>query len=176
MQNVNGVFGVAVAAAIVALAACAAPGPTQYAAADAKGYGFSETRVEQNRYRVVYRGGGGVPADVVESYALRRAAELTLAGGYDWFRVVGRDLSGDERGGVSVGAGVGGASYGRRTGVGVGVGGNLGRVGARVYYTARLEVLMGSGERPEADNGEIYDARSVIEAQASGYDASDTEE
>lgn len=148
------------------LAACAATGPTTYGAADAKGFGYEETRIENDRYRVMYRGSGGMPPELVEDYALLRAAELALANGYDWFRVVARDLSGEERGGVSVGAGFGTGSYGRRSSVGVGVGGDLGRVGAQAFYTARLEVLFGSGEKPE--DGGAYDAASLTGAIASG--------
>lgn len=149
-------------AALLALAACAAVGPAVYGPADKNGYGYQDTRIEQDRYRIVYRGSGGMTPEQVEDYALRRAAELTLQEGYDWFRVAGRDMAGEQRGGVSLGAGVGGSSYGSRTGVGVGVGGNLGSVGAKDYFTSRLEILMGSGEAP--DDPEIYDARSVLDA------------
>ncbi|MEM8772375.1 MAG: hypothetical protein AAGD92_12055 [Pseudomonadota bacterium] len=148
-------------AAALFLAACAATGPAEYGAANEKGFGYAEQRIEAGRYRITYRGSGGMPPELVEDYALRRAAELAVADGYDWFRVADRSLSGEERGGVSLGAGVGGGNVGRRSGVGVGVGGNFGRVGAQDFFTARLEVLMGVGERP--DSGEVYDARSVLD-------------
>jgi len=148
------------------LAACAAVGPAAYGPADEKGFGFSQTRIEDDRYRVVYRGSGGMRPEQVEDYALRRAAELALDEGYDWFRVVSRDMARDQRGGVSLGAGVGSGSYGRRSGVNVGVGGNFGKVGAQDYFTARLEVLMGKGEAPD-DSG-AYDARSIA-SSFSGY-------
>lgn len=154
--------------ASVCLVACAATGPAAYGPADAKGFGYEETRIENDRYRVVYGGSGGMPPELVEDYALRRAAELALDNGYDWFRVVGRDISGEERGGVSVGAGFGTGSYGRRSSVGVGVGGDLGRIGAQAFYTARLEVLFGSGEEPE--DGDVYNAASIASAVApAGY-------
>ena len=149
------------AISLFALSACAAAGPASYGAADAKGFGYAEQRIEDDRFRVSYQGSGGMPPALVEDYALRRAAELTLQQGYDWFRVAGRDLAGEERGGVSVGTGFGSSSYGRRSSVGVGVGADLGRVGAQEYYAARMEILMGSGEAP--DDGEVYDARSVLE-------------
>lgn len=148
-------------AAACSLAACAAVGPATYGAADGKGFGYEDTRIEADRYRITYRGSGGMPPEVVEDYALRRAGELALQNGYDWFRVVGRDVSGEQRGGVGIGAGVGGGSYGRRSGVGVGVGGDLGTVGGRDYFTVRMEVLMGEGERP--DDGDAYDARDVVD-------------
>lgn len=143
------------------LAACAAAGPAAYGPADERGFGFDEQKIEDGRYRVIYGGSGGMPPGMVEDYALRRAAELTLGEGYDWFRIVGSDLVGEERGGVGVGAGFGTGSYGRRSSVGVGVGGDFGRVGAQEYFTARIEILMGSGEPPAADD--VFDARSVLD-------------
>ena len=146
--------------AILALAACAAVGPASYGPADEKGFGYEETRIEANRFRIVYNGSGGMPPEIVEDYALRRAAELTLAEGFEWFRVIARDIAHDERGGVSIGAGFGTGSYGRRSSVGVGVGGNFGKVGAQDYFSVRLEVLMSDGETPE--EGAAYNARSVL--------------
>lgn len=144
-----------------ALCACAAVGPAAYGPADKNGFGYEETKVESDRYRIVYRGSGGMSPEQVEDYALLRAAELALANDYDWFRVVGRDVTGEQRGGVGVGAGFGTGSYGRRSGVSVGVGGDLGTIGGRDYFTVRMEVLMGSGEPPE--DGQYYDAREIQE-------------
>ncbi len=149
------------------LAGCAATGPGGYSAATGDDFGYTEMRIEENRYRVVYRGSAGMPPEVVEDYALRRAAELTIQNGFDWFRVVARDLMHEERGGVSLGAGVGTGSYGRRSGVSVGVGGDFGKVGANDYFTARIEVLMSEGEAP--DDAEAYDAASVIESFTGDY-------
>ncbi|MEO1253152.1 MAG: hypothetical protein AAFW81_12505 [Pseudomonadota bacterium] len=160
--------------AVLLLASCAAAGPAQYGPAGEDGFGYSEQKIEDGRYRIAYGGSGGMPPEMVEDYAYRRAAEIALAGGYDWFRIVGRSLSGEERGGVSLGGGVGSGSYGRRSGVSVGVGGNFGRVGAQEYYTARIEVLLGEGEKPA--DGEVYDARSVldsIEGSAPNYGLED---
>ncbi len=143
------------------LAACAATGPAQYGPSGASNFGYSSTKIEADRYRIVYRGSGGMPPEMVEDYALRRAAELALANGYDWFRVASRDMAQEERGGVSIGAGFGSGSYGRHGGGSVGVGGNVGRVGAQDYFTVRMEVIMGKGEAP--DDGGAYDALSVID-------------
>lgn len=101
-----------------------------------------------------------MPPEMVEDYALKRAAELALQNGYDWFRVIARQTTGEQRGGVGLGAGVGGGSYGRRSGVGVGVSGDLGTIGGRDYFTTRMEVLMGEGEPPE--DGDYYDAQDVV--------------
>ncbi|MEZ5897054.1 MAG: hypothetical protein R3C51_11715 [Parvularculaceae bacterium] len=150
-----------IVAAMLTLGACATAVGTAYGPADSKGYGYTQTRIEADRYRVSFAGDGATPPELVEDYALLRAAELAVENGYDWFRVVGRSLDGEEKGGVGLGAGVGTGSYGGRSSVGVGVGGNLGTVGARRFYTARLEVLFGSGDAP-VDNAGVYDARSVI--------------
>ena len=148
--------------AALCLAACAATGPAAYGPADDRGFGYEETRIERDRYRVVYRGSGRMPPEQVEDYALRRAAELALADDYQWFRIVSRNLSGEQRGGVSVGAGLGSGSVGRRSSVGVGVSGDLGRIGAQDFFTARLEVLLGAGDAP--DENDVYDAASILAA------------
>lgn len=165
---------VLIAICLFFLTACAAVGPARYGPADAKGFGFAEQRIEDDRFRVSYQGSGGMPPALVEDYALRRAAELTLQQGYDWFRVASRDLAGEERGGVSVGAGFGSGSYGRRSSVGVGVGADLGRVGAQEYYTVQMEILMGSEAAP--DDSEVYNARSVLESLTGPAPYSYTEE
>lgn len=149
------------AAASLLLGACATAIGTSYAPADEKGYGYTEQRVEADRFRITFRGDGATPPEAVEDYALLRAAELAVENGFDWFRVIARTMDAQDKGGVGIGAGVGSGSVGRRSAVGVGVGGNLGTIGARRFYTARIEVLMGKGEPPEGDG--VYDARSVIE-------------
>ena len=142
------------------LFACATAVGTGYQAADSKGYGYSDQRVEADRYRVTFAGDGATPAEAVEDYALRRAAEIARANGYDWFRVVARSVDAEDKGGVGVGAGVGTGSYGRRSGVSVGVGGDLGTIGSKRFYTARLEVLLGKGPMPEG--ADYYDADDVM--------------
>ena len=153
---------IAIVAVALFLASCAATGPAAYGPADAKGFGYAETRIEADRYRITYGGSGGMSPGMVEDYALRRAGEVALREGYDWFRVVALEITGEERGGVSLGAGFGTGSYGRRSGVGVGVGGNVGKVGAQEYYTARLEVLLGKGAPPDDDR--VYDAASIVDS------------
>ncbi|MEM1396193.1 MAG: hypothetical protein AAGH38_01945 [Pseudomonadota bacterium] len=144
-------------------AACATGAGTVYGPANERGYGFSDFRVESNRYRVTFSGDGATSRDQVEAYALRRAAELTDQNGYDWFLVVFEETYGDVRGGANVGLGFGSGSFGRRGGVGVGVGGDVGRVGGRQYYTTRLEILLGNGDKPE-DEQRVYDAKGIIDA------------
>ncbi|MGH8443994.1 MAG: CC0125/CC1285 family lipoprotein [Solimonas sp.] len=70
------------AAGAAALAACATATPYQ---PNARGYGYSEQRIEQNRFRVTFSGNSDTPKQTVENYLLYRAAELTLQSGFDYF-------------------------------------------------------------------------------------------
>lgn len=142
------------------LASCATAVGTGYQAADSKGYGYADQRIEGDRYRVTFRGDGATPPEAVEGFALKRAAEIARSNGYDWFRVAGRSLEAEDKGGVGIGAGLGTGSYGRSSGVSVGVGGDLGTIGAKRFYTARLEVLLGKGPKP--DGPDYYDAVGVL--------------
>jgi hypothetical protein len=153
-------------AAGLGLSACASLAPYG-AQAGPNGQGYSEQRIESNRYRVTYNG-VGAPGPVAD-YALLRAAELTTSQGYDWFEVTQRWTDGrpDSAGGVrpNVGVSYGGGSYrgpyGRYSGSGVGVGVGLNFSGPSATSTS-LEVVMGRGAKP--DRPEAYDARGVQEA------------
>lgn len=72
------------------VAACATP--TQYRAAQFEGdEGYSEVRIEADRYRVTFEGNTLTDLDRVQNLTLLRAAELTLLEGFDWFEIVGSD-------------------------------------------------------------------------------------
>ncbi len=86
---------IAGAAAAMLLTACATQ--TAYAPQDASGYGYSESRIESNRFRVSFRGNSLTDQETVETYLLYRAAELTLQTGYDWFEIVDRDTEANRR-------------------------------------------------------------------------------
>jgi hypothetical protein len=149
--------------AAAALAGCAAVPTVYQPAAGPQGVGFSEYRIEADRYRVTFRGGPGAPPEQVADYALLRAADLTLAQGYDWFRVAERDMrqaGPDNRPRMSIGTG--GESFGRHSSVGLGVGTsfNLGQGGPPVATT--LEILMGKGPTPRGVD--VYDAHEVRKA------------
>jgi len=47
--------------------------------------------VEQNRYRVTFRGNAMTSRETVETYLLYRAGELAVSHGYDWFVMADRD-------------------------------------------------------------------------------------
>ena len=103
--------------AALALSACATA-PTQFQpAARPGGVGFSEMRIEPGRYRVTFQGGPGALPAQVEDYALLRAADLAIAEGYDWFRVIDRETRQNGYTGATLGVGIGGMSFGRAPGL-----------------------------------------------------------
>ena len=71
------------------LSACVQPTP--YQPAPPQGFGYSEDRLDQNRFRITFRGNASTARETVEDYLLYRAAELTLQNGFDHFLMVGRD-------------------------------------------------------------------------------------
>lgn len=127
-----------------------APGP--------QAAGFSEIRLEQDRYRVTYRGSVNADQARIEDLALLRAADLALENGYSWFRVVNRfgDVSAPR--GPMISLGTGGASFGGHSSVGLGLGTSfaLGGSGTRAVT---LEVQFGSGSSPS--DRDAYDAADV---------------
>ena len=143
--------------AAAAMTACTSTQP--YGPADSSGaQGYLVQPIENNRYRVSYT---ALSQQEARQYALRRAAEVTVENGGEWFRVV-RSYTDTERGGsgggssVSVGGSSG--SYGSGVGVGVGIGLPLG--GSKEKVTESLEIITGSGDKPA--DAEIYDAQSVL--------------
>jgi hypothetical protein len=144
--------------ATLALAACATPTVFQPAASPG-GVGYSDFRIEPGRYRVMFRGGSGASPDQVMDLALVRAADLTLADGFDWFQVVDRFVTGGGGGyGPQVGLGVGGGSWGSSSFSSVGVGTSF-NLGGGPQLQATIEISMGHGPKPP--NLDAYDARAV---------------
>lgn len=145
----------------LALAACASPTPYQPSWMG-DGYGYSEQRIEDNRFRVAFQGSSATPRDTVENYLLYRAAELTLAQGGDYFVVVARGASpaygygGGSRVGTTVGVG-GGSRGGVGTWMGVGV--PLGGTGGGPRE-ASAEIVIHRGVKPD-DMPDAFDARAV---------------
>jgi len=72
-----------------ALGACVTATP--YQPAQPRGFGYTEDRIAQDRFRVTFRGNSHTTRETVEDYLLYRAAELTLQNGYSHFILVGRD-------------------------------------------------------------------------------------
>jgi hypothetical protein len=148
--------------AVLGLAACA--GPAIYEAAPRPGGpGYTESQIESDRFRVTFNASSG-GVQKAEDFARRRAAELTVSRGYDWFLVTERFIEPYASGGrtsLSIGGGFG--SFGRRSASSVGVGIPLsGRGGASVS----LEVRLGKGQKP--NDPQAYDARDILRLSGGG--------
>ncbi|MDE2488514.1 MAG: hypothetical protein KGO51_14065 [Alphaproteobacteria bacterium] len=89
----------AVLAALVlagGLAACETATPYQpNIPGQAASGGYSEVRVEPDRWRVTFTGNSLTSRETVEAYLLFRSAELTVQQGYDWFNIVDRHTERD---------------------------------------------------------------------------------
>ncbi|ORE87327.1 hypothetical protein ATO7_09807 [Oceanococcus atlanticus] len=150
------------------LGACASAGPV-YTSADKTGaYGYSETKLAEERYRVSFQGKSSTPSDAVKNMVLLRAAELAMSKGYDWFQVLRQDTDKETR---TTPQTVGSYSTGTRvyrdcgllgctttvtpdyTGVGVVTTRQSDR-----YQTA-VEILLGKGEVEQSTN--VYNAREL---------------
>ncbi|MGI9436853.1 MAG: CC0125/CC1285 family lipoprotein [Geminicoccaceae bacterium] len=165
--RLSAIIRTAVAAALMTtLAACTVP-PTPYQGApENDGYGYSSQQLETTRFNVRFVGNSSTPRDTVESFALYRAAELTLETGHDYFRVASKDVEplinsvhgASPRVGIGVGSGGGGFGWGVSTGVNVGGGGR-----ADYSYAASMDILVFKGEKP-ADDRDAYSAWDVVDS------------
>lgn len=153
--------------AVLTLSACASQ--PDYKAANGGGYGYKESQISENRYRVQYKARGDA-RDKAMDYALLRSAELTLLKGYDWFMVVDRETLRDreQQSGVRTeirndrvvtrDCGLLGCTTrsrpSRSYSAGVGT-----DTGSRTETETVLEIRMGKGVRPSS--GDSYDALEV---------------
>lgn len=71
----------------VALAGCAM-GPEFHPLKG--GVGYSDAQLQDDRFSVSFAGDSSTPRDRVEQFLLYRAAQLTVANGYDYFLVMDR--------------------------------------------------------------------------------------
>lgn len=142
------------------VAACAS-GPTIYGPANGSDRGYSERQIEADRFRIRFDGGSDVSFEELENLALRRAADLTLEQGGDWFEIVSRSSDGDNERPVRVGGSIG-QPFGSRRYSGSSVGLGIQFAPGAGDKTIYLEILIRSGPRP--DIPEAYDAREVLRA------------
>lgn len=158
------------------LGACAST-PKYTPADDAEDYGHYSTRLDENRYRIVYNGNRSTGLNTTRDYALLRAAELTLRDGYDWFQVVDREsativqtqresqpqtgFSYERAYYVERSCGLLGCSQSVRPWTTTRVDMNDGR--SRTKHTHVLEIVMGKGSVPQ-DGGNYYDAETVAKS------------
>jgi hypothetical protein len=82
--------------AALALSACATATPYGPAGQGSR-YGYSDMRIDENRFRVSFAGNSVTTRDQVEMSLLLRAAEVTLESGHDWFATVNRVTDRDVR-------------------------------------------------------------------------------
>jgi hypothetical protein len=155
----------AAAVATLALAGCETA-PTPYQPASTSALGYSETRIENDRYRISFKGNSSTARDVVEIYMLYRAAELTLQNGYDTFTVAHRETDKDVR--IRSYGGYYGAYWGYpyywRGGWWDpywGAWGGGPSYSTSTSYEGNIEILMGRG--PKGDDPSTFDAREVTQ-------------
>ena len=165
------------------LSACATATPYQpNIPGQATSGGYSEQRVEANRFRVNFAGNSLTSRETVEGYLLYRAAELTVQEGYDWFSIADRNVERDRRTYVErdpLYSPWYGPSYGYWRPSWRYYGGGFGwrswdpywgspfwgdRMDVRTVdkYEASAEIVMSRGAKP-TDNPRAFDARAVIE-------------
>ena len=137
------------------LAACATVTPYQPLN---NGVGYSDQKLESNRYRVSFDGNSSTPRDTVQNYVLYRVAELTLANEYDYFTVAAQSTEAELKGtGGNFGFSFGGFGFGRNGGIGVGLGSGS---DIRTEYQGSADVTLFRGKKPETDP-HAYDAREI---------------
>ncbi|MEO8114247.1 MAG: hypothetical protein ABI655_07705 [Phenylobacterium sp.] len=180
MPNRSAVF---VALALAAgLSACATPTPYQpNVRGQATSGGYSDMKIEANRWRVTFAGNSLTTRETVEGYLLYRAAELTQQNGYDWFRLADKEVNRDSRTYVEPDPfyrpWYGSYGFWRPSWRYYG-----GRYGWRTWdpfygdpfwadrmdvrtierFEATAEITMGRGAKP-ADDTRAFDARAVVE-------------
>jgi hypothetical protein len=164
-------FAVPLAATAMLLSSCATPTPYQPRIEGARTRGgYSEQRIAENRYRVMFAGNSLTSRERVENYLLFRAAELTRQAGNDCFAAARRGT--DPRIRISQYPGWGGWGWGGYWGPSwrYGWGGRWGAWGpygwgydpfwggdvdVRVSYEAFAEITMSRGPcGPEAFSAE----------------------
>jgi hypothetical protein len=131
-------------------------------------------RIEPGRYRVTFTGNSLTSRETVELYLAYRAAELTLANGYDTFTLVSRDT--DRKTTTRIEPNPASLPYWRPYWRYYGpygwrfydpwMGGPFDRTPTEVStiekFTASAEIVLGKGPK-RADDTDTFDARAVME-------------
>lgn len=170
MKRLIWLLAVGIAAGVTG---CVKPTPYQPAAgpaSSATAYGYAETRVEEDRWRISFRANAVTRADLPSTYLLLRAAELTRAAGKDYFiltnehlvpvstvfSTVPRELALPTPVRVENGSVRGGGTASAPFQAGVGDLETVSRL------TAYADVQMRAGRKP-TDDPRAYDAREVLD-------------
>jgi len=171
---------VAAVALAALLTACATATPYQPNIAGQKAQGgFSDRRLESDRYQINFAGNSVTSRETVERYLLYRAAEVTVQAGYDWFETADRRTDREARAVIDnygYGYGWGGYGYGpygywRPAWRGY-YGGYWGPWGDPFWggstqvrtiekFQASAEILLHKGPKPAGDP-RAYDAREIM--------------
>ncbi len=140
------ITGALAAGALVALAGCATP----YQQMSLTG-GVKATRVTADTVLITAKGNAYTDQDTIQSYALRRAAEETIADGYDLFRIAA-DTDRTQSGSQSFGY----AAGGRRSVLG-------GAFSMPIVFPGQsLTIRMSKGPRPDPMPDGLFDAHEVL--------------
>lgn len=173
---------------LVLLAACSTFKPTPYQPVSADNrYGFQDTRLDDETWRVSVSGNSRTSRDLVENQLLYRASEIALAQGADGFVVLDREIERDinyQSSGVAMfnpffAYPYGGFWWGSPYYAGFGpqpfFGSYSGTVREISRYTAYAEVRLYSGTAP-VGQGPAFDARQVQTNLASKINRPTTQE
>lgn len=136
-------------------------GPVYEAARSQNDNGYSESKIDTNRYQVRYRL-DGANQSLAEDWVLRRAAELTLNQRYDWFQITARSRAFSNE---SLDRYEQMRIYDR----------DARRQPDRPQYDTRydndsvalIEILMGNNPAPRSTS--VYDARQVLDYRPQRY-------
>ena len=82
--------GAAIALPLLVLAACQT-GPAYRPRGPGETVGYTDQQITANRYRVTFSGSSGSRREQVEEFLMRRAAEVAVGAGYDYFTFDERD-------------------------------------------------------------------------------------
>lgn len=146
------------------LAACAQMTPYQPAH---NGLGYSEQRLESNRYKVMFAGNASTPREVVENYLLYRAAEVTLQNGYDYFVIADTVTDRDTSYTQTFSGGFGSYAWYPYSYWGPGGGLSAGSSMPRSEYQAQANILVFKGSKPASDQKAFgaQDLKNNLESQ-----------
>ncbi len=153
--DMNKLYSGVFSAMMLALTACSSATP--YRPLE-DGYGYSERKIESNRYTVTFAGNSRTKRQEVEDYLLYRAAEVTLGNGYDYFVLAKQGTEADTRYSTSF-VDYGGFGYyrwGPHFGTGIGVG----TTSSTTQYEGQADIVMYKGKKLSKDV-KAFDAREV---------------
>lgn len=137
------------------LAACATATPYQ---PSKDGQGYSEQRLESNRYKISFSGNSLTPRQTVENYLLYRAAEVTLQNGYDYF--VMADSSTDTQTTYTQSFSGGFGNYFWYPYPAPFYGASASTASPQTEYQAQANILVFKGDKPATDT-KAFNAREV---------------